>query len=99
MIVGVLKYYPRYRDSNGQLDRARLRHDALQDMVLLDELEQLLHPLIVSAMEEKTRSYQGDMPYVIWMVPLLVEKKVFINKVDRVLLIDCGLETQMERVA
>lgn len=82
-------------DAHGGLDRARMRTIVFADPERRRDLEQILHPLI------RTRTLRAmdaaQAPYVIAAVPLLVETD-FARLVDRVLVVDCPEEIQMERL-
>lgn len=81
-------------DSNGQLDRGKLRAIIFEDPVERKWLENLLHPLIRQRqmdLESKTKS-----PYVVIEIPLLVEN-IESQQVDRILVIEVPTETQIER--
>jgi dephospho-CoA kinase len=59
-------------------------------------LEAILHPLIgEQAMAEIAAS---SAPYVVLVVPLLVESGRWLARIDRVLVVDCDVGTQVERV-
>jgi dephospho-CoA kinase len=59
-------------------------------------LEAITHPLIRAETERERQQAQG--PYVIMVVPLLVESGNWKTRVDRVLTVDCSIETQIARV-
>ena len=44
----------------------------------------------------QTQSATASDPYIIWMIPLLLEKNMQ-NSVDRILVIDCDPELQCKR--
>ena len=79
----------------GELDRARLREVAFSDDDHRRQLEAILHPAIGARMQQ--RIIEADSPYVIQMVPLLVETGAH-QLVDRVLVVDAPEKTQIERV-
>ena len=81
--------------SEGELDRARLREAAFSDDGHRRQLEAILHPAIGERMQQ--RIVEADSPYVIQMVPLLVETGAH-HLVDRVLVVDAPESTQIERV-
>jgi dephospho-CoA kinase len=56
----------------------------------------LLHPLIREESQRRIAAAQG--PYVIHVVPLLIESPDYRSRVDRVLVIDAPVEMQLERV-
>lgn len=85
-----------YFSSDGSLDRTRMRHLVFSDPVAKKKLEALLHPLI----REEVRRRLAIVPtsYAIVAVPLLLETGAYHEMVQRILVVDCGLEQQMARV-
>src|SRR5262249_18473266 len=59
-------------------------------------LEAILHPLIREAAAEEIASWKS--PYGILVVPLLLDREGA-SRVDRVLVVDCPEELQVQRVA
>jgi dephospho-CoA kinase len=82
--------------ADGSLDRARMRELVFSDDSARRRLEAITHPLIRAETEREQREAQG--PYVIVVVPLLVESGSWKNRVNRVLAVDCSVETQISRV-
>ncbi len=81
---------------DGSLNRAYMRDLAFSNTQAKSQLEAILHPLIgEQAMAEIAAS---TAPYVVLVVPLLVESGRWLAKVDRVLVVDCDVETQIKRV-
>lgn len=81
---------------DGALDRAAMRAIVFADPPARKRLEGILHPLI---REESERRLAGaDSPYAILMVPLLVESGSYRERVSRVAVVDCDVETQIARV-
>jgi dephospho-CoA kinase len=85
-----------YVDAGGAMDRARMRALAFRDPAAKRRLEELLHPMIRAASEQRIAAASG--PYVIHVVPLLVESAGYRQRVARVLVVDCPEDTQLERV-
>ncbi len=56
----------------------------------------MLHPLIDQAV--RARAAQAEGPYVVFVVPLLVESGRWRDRVDRICVVDCDPETQVRRV-
>lgn len=81
---------------SGAMDRKKMRERVFADPVARKALEALLHPLIREASGARIAAAQG--PYVIHVVPLLIESADYRNRVDRVLVIDSPEELQVERV-
>lgn len=82
--------------ADGNLDRARLRHLVFSDTAAKNQLEALLHPLIKDEVRRRLKTVQT--PYAIIAVPLLLETGAYRDLVQRVLVVDCGEEQQVERV-
>jgi dephospho-CoA kinase len=79
---------------DGSLNRRQLRERIFTDAAEKSWLNALLHPLI---QQETQRQMQlATSPYVLWVVPLLVENKLW-HKADRVLVVDVSEETQLTR--
>lgn len=81
--------------ADGQLDRRKLRATIFADESRRRRLEAILHPLIQQRTLELMAEAKG--PYLVVAVPLLVETD-FAALVDRVLVVDCSLETQIRRL-
>lgn len=84
---------------DGRLDRRRLRSIVFADEAQRRRLEAILHPLIRRRVLSQVAELRArrDVPYVLIAVPLLVETD-FGKLVDRVLVVDCSVETQLERL-
>jgi dephospho-CoA kinase len=80
----------------GAMDRKKMRDRIFADPVARKALEALLHPLIREESRRLIAAAQG--PYVIHVVPLLIESADYRARVDRVLVIDCPEELQVQRV-
>lgn len=83
-------------DTSGAMDRSKMRARVFADPETKKALEALLHPLIRE--ESQRRIAAARAPYVIHVVPLLVESPDYRRRVDRVLVIDAPEELQVERV-
>lgn len=80
---------------DGGLDRARLRERVFADAEARKTLEAITHPLIRQELARQAASAAG--PYQIHVIPLLVEAGLE-GEVDRVLLVDCPVSLQIERL-
>jgi len=79
----------------GQLDRKRLREIVFSDEKKREQLESVLHPKILD--ESMRQAAAADGPYRIVVVPLLVESSLR-RMMDRVLVVDCDEQVQIERL-
>lgn len=82
--------------ASGAMDREAMRQRVFNDPAAKRALEALLHPMIRSESERRIAAARG--PYVIYVVPLLVESGNYRGRVDRVLLVDAPEALQVERV-
>ncbi len=81
-------------NSDGSLNRRLLRERIFADASEKHWLNALLHPIIQQ--ETRRQIAAARSPYVLWVVPLLVENHLQ-EKADRVLVIDVSPETQIQR--
>jgi len=81
--------------SDGSLDRARLRERVFANPAERQWLEQLTHPAIRALTDQRCASATGR--YVIVAIPLLVETHGG-GRFDRVLVVDCDPAMQLARL-
>lgn len=84
-----------YITAEGALDRARMRTLVFGDATARQRLEGLLHPLIRQQTAARVAAARG--PYVLLVVPLLLETGAYRELVQRVLVVDCSEATQIAR--
>ncbi len=86
----------------GVLDRAALRRRIFSDPAEREAVEEILHPLIAQALEREAREI--DAPYLILVIPLLIENRRFFSTgdgaipIDRILVVDVPEQLQVRRV-
>ncbi|MEW6689498.1 MAG: dephospho-CoA kinase [Pseudomonadota bacterium] len=85
-----------FLDASGAMDRSRMRELVFSDPAQKKRLEALLHPLIRAETERRTAAADG--PYVVQVVPLLLESGEYRRRVARVLVVDCPEALQVSRV-
>jgi len=83
--------------ANGALDRAAMRRLVFSDASAKGRLEAILHPLIRRESEARCTA-ATTAPYVLLVVPLLVESSAYREQIQRILVVDCDEETQISRV-
>lgn len=85
-------------DGDGAMNRDRMRELAFSDPGALMRLQAILHPLITQESEVQARQANPGQ-VVVFDVPLLAESgSRWKDRVDKVLVIDCPAETQIQRV-
>ncbi len=82
--------------ADGALDRDAMRRLVFDDATARGRLEALLHPLIRAESERQIAA--GEAPYVVLVVPLLVEAGGYRERVDRVCVVDVPESVQRQRV-
>jgi dephospho-CoA kinase len=81
---------------SGAMDREAMRRRVFSDPLARQALERLLHPMIRA--ESERRIAAATAPYVVHVVPLLVESGDYRGRVDRVLVVDAPEDLQVQRV-
>ena len=81
-------------DADGSIDRAKLRIEVFDNKEKKNFLESITHPLVRELMAERISAVQS--PYSIIVVPLIYETKSM-SAYNRILVIDCDPELQLER--
>ena len=85
--------------SDGAMDRARMREWVFSSPELKAKLEGILHPMIGEESRRLTElARQSGAQVLVHDIPLLVETGKYKDKLDRILVVDCPLETQVSRV-
>ncbi|NOQ17006.1 MAG: dephospho-CoA kinase [Methyloprofundus sp.] len=80
---------------DGSLDRSKLREIIFNDPKKKSLLEHIMHPLIYAEIDAQVNRLQA--PYVIIAIPLLIETKMQ-ALVNHILVVDCPVEMQVDRV-
>lgn len=81
--------------ADGSLDRQAMRRIVFADDAERQRLELILHPRIRDAALSQANNARG--PYVMIVVPLLFESPMK-DSMDRILVVDCRVETQLQRL-
>ena len=84
---------------DGALNREKMRSLIFAKPEARKSLEAITHPLIrqESARQALQLSKQS-FPYLVFVVPLLIESGSWMELIDRLVLVDCPKETQIQRV-
>jgi len=82
-------------NTDGSLNRKQLKDIIFSDNNKKTQLETILHPLIYQKMQSEFD--KQSFPYSILCIPLLIETKMT-SFVDRIVVVDCPVENQIERV-
>ncbi len=87
-------------DASGAMNRKRMRDLVFADAEEKQRLEALLHPLIRAESARRIGAAFANRsgPYVVHVVPLLIESPGHRERVGRVLVVDCPEDLQVARV-
>lgn len=81
---------------DGSMNRPTMREQVFSDPHAKKKLEAILHPLI--GIEVAQAASRATGPYLIYVVPLLVESGRWRDRVERILVVDCSETLQITRV-
>jgi len=91
-----------YLDAGGALDRKRMRELVFSDAAAKQKLETLLHPMIRAEVADRiarvTAVTSSRPPYIVLVVPLLIETGAYRKLAQRVLVVDSDEQQQVARV-
>lgn len=95
----VQTFGPDILDSAGNLDRKKMAAIIFDDAKRKQDLENILHPLVFSEEEKIYREIHQQNPQALVIIDaaLLIESGNYKN-VDKVVLVACDVETQVQRV-
>ena len=86
-------------DSSGALDRAKMRSLVFANPEARESLETITHPLIrEETIRQAKKLIEEKVPYLVFVVPLLIESGNWLSLLDYLVVVDCSEETQIERV-
>lgn len=85
---------------DGAMNRQAMRERIFQDPHAKRQLEQIIHPLVGQITAEQAQAaVQSGRRVLVFDVPLLVESgERWRKQVDRVIVVDCDVPTQIQRV-
>jgi dephospho-CoA kinase len=90
---------PGFIASNGSLDRNAMRSLIFSDAGNKAKLEAIIHPIVGQEMGLLERqAIASRCPLLVFDIPLLVESRHWRQRLDLVTVVDCEIETQIQRV-
>ena len=83
----------------GSLNRAKMRTLVFEDAKARQVLEQITHPLIQQETAKQALALaKSGVPYLVFVVPLLIESGSWLKLIDHLVVVDCPEEIQIQRV-
>jgi len=92
------EFGPAIATKNGALDRAAMREMAFADPTVRRRLEAILHPMIHAEVDRQIAALAPTFPYLVLVVPLLIETGTYRERIDRLAVVDCPEALQIARV-
>lgn len=90
------KFGNSFLNEDSEINRLKLRNFIFSDNKKKSELEEIIHPIVAEEISKFIDSSQS--PYSIIMVPLIYETRTM-DFYEKIIVIDCDLDTQLERAA
>ena len=84
--------------ADGSLDRVAMRQLSFSNPHQRQRLEGILHPMIREESLARCHHANASSPYVLLVVPLLIESGAYREYLNRILVVDCDEARQVERV-
>jgi dephospho-CoA kinase len=86
-------------DPQGALNRPKMRALVFEDSSARQVLEQITHPLIQEeTVKQALELAKSGVPYLVFVVPLLIESGFWNKLIDYLVVVDCPEEIQIQRV-
>ena len=86
-------------DPQGALIRSKMRTLVFENPGARKVLEQITHPLIQEETSKQAFELaKSGVPYLVFVVPLLIESGSWVNLIDYLVVVDCPEEVQIQRV-
>lgn len=95
------RFGPDALHADGSLDRPWLRRRIFADEAARSMLEAILHPRIRAEVQQRLEALRQRIPpapYVLVVIPLLVETGAYDGLLDRVLVVDLPEDLQLQRL-
>jgi dephospho-CoA kinase len=89
---------PDFITAERALDRERMRAQTFADPAARKRLEAIIHPLVgAESARQVEAALAANAPCIVFDIPLLVESGRWRQQVDRVIVVDCSVQTQVAR--
>nr|WP_170217009.1 dephospho-CoA kinase [Polynucleobacter duraquae] len=86
-------------DTHGALNRPKMRAVVFDDPSARQALERITHPLIQEeTIKQALELAKSGVPYLVFVVPLLIESGFWTKLIDYLVVVDCPEEIQIQRV-
>ena len=85
--------------SDGSLNRSKMRELVFSNTSAKRSLENITHPLIrQETLIQAKKAIDRSVPYIVFVVPLLLESGAWTENLDHIAVVDCPDELRIQRV-
>lgn len=85
--------------SDGSLNRSKMRELVFSNPSAKRSLENITHPLIrQESLIQAKKAIDRSVPYIVFVVPLLLESGAWTENLDHIAVVDCPDELRIQRV-
>ena len=93
------QFGPGVVNADGSMNRDAMRQRIFSDSNARQQLEAIIHPLVSNESARQAEvARQAGCALLVFDIPLLVESSRWRNQLDKVLVVDCEVATQISRV-
>ncbi|MFP8779296.1 dephospho-CoA kinase [Hydrogenophaga sp. RWCD_12] len=92
----VRRFGEQFVQPDGAMDRARMREHVFAYPQAKQILEHIIHPLVQQEIRRQAEASSAAL--TVFDIPLLVESAHWRHMLDRIVVVDCAVETQIKRV-
>jgi dephospho-CoA kinase len=93
------EFGPDYLNGDGSLNRPKMRQQVFTDPNSKQILEAITHPLIrQETIDRAQQAINKQAPYIVFVVPLLLESGAWKEHLDHIAVVDCPDELRIQRV-
>ena len=95
----IAQFGPCVINADGSMNREAMRQRVFADPSARQQLEAIIHPLVSSESSRQAQAArEAGCVFLVFDIPLLVESSRRREQLDRVLVVDCEVTTQISRV-
>lgn len=87
-----------YLQTNGELNRTKLRDTFFRDPEVKHQVEAILHPLVRQTVRDQINQLRGQHAFIFVAIPVIHQLNQPEYQLDRVLLVEAEEDKQLERV-
>ena len=90
------RFGEQFVQADGAMDRARMREHVFAHPQAKQILEHIIHPVVQQEIRRQAEASSAAL--TVFDIPLLVESAHWRHMLDRIVVVDCAVETQIKRV-